>query len=154
MTNGEKFVLLAHVAMTLFMVGLIWFVQVVHYPLLARVGSDRFTDYEAAHVRLTSWVVGPPMIIEAATAAALVWRPPAPVWPGLCWSGLVLLLLIWASTGLLQVPRHNALATGFDATHHGTLVVTNWARTVAWTLRGGLVLLMVTQAIAGGPADA
>ncbi|MFY0528690.1 hypothetical protein ACN28I_37835 [Archangium gephyra] len=30
-------VLLAHAAATLFMVGLIWFVQVVHYPLFSRV---------------------------------------------------------------------------------------------------------------------
>jgi hypothetical protein len=30
---------------TLCVVGAIWFVQVVHYPLLAKVGSERFAPY-------------------------------------------------------------------------------------------------------------
>lgn len=149
MTNLERTVLLLHVAATLFMVGAIWFVQVVHYPLMAQVGADEFCDYEAAHVRLTSWVVVPPMLVELATGVVLAGRPPVSLGPGWCWGGLLLLLLIWASTALLQVPRHKALSAGFDSTQHGALVLTNWARTAAWTLRGGLVLLMAAQAITG-----
>ena len=38
-------VLLANVASTLILVGLIWFVQVVHYPQFERVGSAAFADY-------------------------------------------------------------------------------------------------------------
>ena len=53
-------VLLAHAAATLYMVGLIWFVQVVHSPLFSRVGADGFVPYAAAHGVLTTWVVGPP----------------------------------------------------------------------------------------------
>ena len=34
-------VLLAHVAATLYLVGLIWVVQGVHYPLFARVGPEQ-----------------------------------------------------------------------------------------------------------------
>jgi hypothetical protein len=34
--------LLANAAATFFMVGVIWFVQVVHYPLFARVGTLDF----------------------------------------------------------------------------------------------------------------
>ncbi len=44
-------VLLAHVAATLFMTGLIRFVQVVHYPLLARVGRGGFADCEPTFAR-------------------------------------------------------------------------------------------------------
>lgn len=86
--DRHTIILLAQLAATLFMVGLIWFVQAVHYPLLARVGRDCLTEYEAAHVRLTTRIVGPPMLIEAATAVALTWRTPAGVWPALCWAGL------------------------------------------------------------------
>ena len=67
--------LLCHAAATLFMVGLIWFVQRVHYPLLSGVGSREFATYEQAHVGRTFPVVGPPMVLEAATAAALVASP-------------------------------------------------------------------------------
>ena len=53
--------LLIHAGATLYMTGLIWFVQVVHYPLMARVGEDGFAEYEKHHQRLTTWVVAPPM---------------------------------------------------------------------------------------------
>jgi hypothetical protein len=59
-----KYVLLAHLAATLFMVGVIWFVQVVHYPLFSRAGSEKFAIYSEAHSRLTTYVVGPPMLVE------------------------------------------------------------------------------------------
>ncbi|MDP9439422.1 MAG: hypothetical protein M3P49_11875, partial [Actinomycetota bacterium] len=70
-----QLVLLVHVGATLFMVGLIWFVQIVHYPLFASVGRGGFAEYSRAHSRLTGLVVGPPMLIEAGTAVALVVRP-------------------------------------------------------------------------------
>ena len=58
-----KYVLLVNLAATLFMVGIIWFVQVVHYPLFARVGSRGFILYSKAHSRLTTYVVGLPMLV-------------------------------------------------------------------------------------------
>jgi hypothetical protein len=84
---GTALVLLAHAAATLFMVGLIWFVQVVHYPLFSRVGSDAFVPYAAAHGVLTTWVVGPPMLLEFATAGWLAPRPPPGVNPVVPWVG-------------------------------------------------------------------
>ena len=69
--------LLLQLAAALFMTGLIWFVQVVHYPLFSETGSSAFVHYEQQHVRRTSWVVIPPMVLEAATAAALVVSPAA-----------------------------------------------------------------------------
>ncbi len=58
-----KYVLLAHLAATLFMIGVIWFVQVVQYPLFSRVGPEKFSLYSEAHSRLTTYVVGPPMLV-------------------------------------------------------------------------------------------
>jgi hypothetical protein len=132
--------LLPHAAATLWMVGLIWFVQVVHYPLFARVGRQRFAAYEAAHTRRTGWVVGPPMLVEAATAVLLAGAPPEGVTRTAAWAGLGLLGTIWLSTALLQVPAHRRLERGFDAAAHRRLVATNWIRTVAWSLRGALAL--------------
>ncbi len=45
-----------HLAVTAAMVGLIWFVPVVHHPLLSAVGSERFEECAAAHQRQTSFV--------------------------------------------------------------------------------------------------
>ena len=59
-----EYVLLANLGATLFMVCVIWFVQVVHYPLFSRVGGEAFAPYSEAHSRPTTYVVGPPMIVE------------------------------------------------------------------------------------------
>jgi hypothetical protein len=138
-------VLLVNAACTFAMVGLIWFVQVVHYPLFARVGTERFPEYQANHMRSTTWVVVVPMLLEGSTAALLVWQPPMRELAIYCWFGLALLLAIWASTALAQVPRHDALAKGFDASVHRQLVLSNWFRTVAWSMRGILVLFLLSR---------
>jgi hypothetical protein len=54
------------------MTGLIWFVQVVHYPLFDEVGQAQFTSYEARHTNLTTIVVVVPMFIELISSAALL----------------------------------------------------------------------------------
>ena len=139
--------LLVHAAATLFMVGVIWFVQVVHYPLFARVSPSSFSAYSVRHTRLTGLVVGPPMLLEAATAVALVlWNPPG-VSVSLLWAGLFVVAGIWLSTALLQAPRHTTLGDGFDPAVHRFLVTSNWLRTVLWSLRGLLVLCILYQAM-------
>ena len=140
-------VLLANAAATMFMVGVIWFVQIVHYPLFSRVGASGFAAYSGAHSRLTGLVVGPPMLVEAATAVALVIRTPPGVSASLAWTGLVLLAAIWLSTALLQSPRHTELGRGFDVPSHRYLVASNWLRTGLWSLRGLIVLWMLAEAM-------
>jgi hypothetical protein len=41
-------------ASTLMLTGLIWVVQIVHYPLLKYVGSESFKNYERLHCSTTS----------------------------------------------------------------------------------------------------
>ena len=127
--------LVVHLGSTAAMAGLIWFVQVVHYPLFPAVGVQGFAAYEAQHTRRTSWVVGPPMAVEGVTALwiAGALRSELGIWLPL--AGLVLLGVIHSSTLFLQVPRHGALSKGFDPDVAGTLVSTNWIRTVGWTAR-------------------
>ena len=67
-----KYLLLANLSATLFMVSVIWFVQMVHYPLFARVGQEKFALYSGAHSRLTPYVVGPPMLVEFSNYYATV----------------------------------------------------------------------------------
>jgi len=134
---------LAHLLLTWFMVGLIWFVQLVHYPLLAAVGSDRFLAYEAQHMRRTTWIVAPVMLLEAAAALALTYAfAQTPRWP-LAVLNLAILGVIWLSTVLIQAPLHHRLSRGAPAELIGTLVRTNWLRTWAWTARGAIAVMML-----------
>lgn len=142
-----QLMLLLHVGATLLMVGVIWTIQIVHYPLFSAVGVDGFAAYQAAHSRRISYVVMPMMLIELATAALFVVVPPLPVAPAMLWIGLALAVLIWLSTFALQVPQHRVLSGGFNVRAYRLLVGTNWLRTIAWSLRGVLVLWLVAQAI-------
>jgi hypothetical protein len=128
--------LLVHAASTWAMVGLIWFVQVAHYPLFAAVGRAEFARYQVSNVRATSFVVGPLLAAEGASTLGLV------VLSGgvLTWVGAGLLCLIWLSTAFLQVPCHSRLERGFDPATAARLVRTNWIRTIGWTARGGCAL--------------
>lgn len=140
-------VLLACAAATWFMVGLHWFVQVVHYPLFAQVGEDRFTAFHAQHSSRTTLVVLPPMAVELATSLWLVVAPVAGTSRALAGVGLALAVLTWLSTGLLQVPRHAELGAGFDPVVHGRLVRSSWVRTAAWTAHGAVVAVLLAQAV-------
>lgn len=150
---ASELALLAHVASTFWMIGLVWFVQAVHYPLFARVGSSAFAAYEADHCVRTNLVVGPPMLVEMASALWLMAAPPADVPREAAAIGLGLLAVVWLSTLGLQVPRHAELSRGFDARAHRALVRTNWIPTLAWSARGVLVLWIVARAIEGRAID-
>ena len=140
-------VFLVHVTSTLMVGGIMWFIQLVHYPLLRHVGRDTFIVYEAAHTRRSISLVVSLMVIESTTAGSLLWWRPGGVTVGQVWTGLALLVAIWLSTFLLQVPQHRILASGFAPAAHRLLVRTNWIRTWSYTARAALVVWMVSRAL-------
>lgn len=145
--------LVVHAAATWAMAGIIWFVQVVHYPLFARVGRTSFPAYEADHLRITPWVVGPPMIAEAVTALLLLWRRPAGVGVAPAWMGVALLAAIWLCTDFMVMPLHHTLVDEFRAPAHALLVRSNWVRTVAWSARAALAAWMLAAAMRAARPD-
>jgi hypothetical protein len=134
--------LLAHAANTWFLVGLIWVIQLVHYPSFALVGAAEFGAFHREHLRRISWIVMPLMCLELAGALAwpLLWA--AAEQRMLAWINLLLLLGIWLATALWAVPLHRRLEQGADANAAARLVRANWPRTALWSARG-LVLLAV-----------
>jgi hypothetical protein len=139
-------ILLLHAGTACAMAGVIWFVQVVHYPLFAHVGGGSFIAYHGLHARLTTLVVGPLMVVEAGTAVWLLWMRPVGVDGGLLWTGVLLVAMLWATTFLVAVPRHAGLAGGFDPAAHAGLVATNWVRTIAWTAHAAVALVILFDA--------
>ncbi len=138
-----KLVLLTNAAATLFLVGLIWMVQVVHYPLFNMADRANFSAFEAAHSNRISVIVGPAMLLEMVTAGWLLLARPDGIPPWTLWVGAALVGLVWFVTGFVSVPQHAILSAGFDQRAYRTLVDTNWIRTIAWTLRGALVVWML-----------
>ena len=134
-----------HLVSTLFMAGLIVFVQVVHYPLMAKVGATSWVAYETEHTVRTGWVVIPPMFAELFSAFWIFTDASTERTQGVALLGLVLLAVIWLSTAILQAPAHTELSRGYDDKVHRRLVRSNWIRTFAWLAR---VPIAVTLAFA------
>jgi phage terminase large subunit-like protein len=140
----DVFILGAHAFSTLAMIGLIWFVQVVHYPLFAAVPMEAFRAYEASHQRRTTWIVAPLMLTELATAAALAGGVVPGVPKSWAYAGLGLVAAVWGVTFLVSVPLHAKLEGGKDEAVIRRLVATNWIRTAIWTGRGALAVWFTT----------
>ncbi len=128
-------VLLIHLVATVFMAGVIVFVQVVHYPLMASVGESVFVEYEARHTLRTGIVVMLPMLVELAMAIWILFADLPDDRRILSVIGIALLAVIWISTAVFQVPAHTKLGRGWDAVVHKRLVRSNWIRTIAWLAR-------------------
>lgn len=134
--------LVLNLAVTLYMVGVIWTVQLVHYPLMATVGKASFAEYHQRHVRMMTVVVGPSMLIEAFSMIAILGQCASDQF-NLAALGTLLIFIIWLSTAFLQVPCHSKLEKSFDSKTHSFLVNSNWIRTIAWSLRGIVIAAML-----------
>ena len=120
-----------HMASTFFLCGLIWCIQLVHYPSFRFVHPERFVEFERFHTQAITWIVGPAMLLELFTAVLLL----GSLRPALGILNVASVGAIWISTALLSVPCHSQLASGYSAESIDRLVHTNWPRTVLWSLR-------------------
>ena len=131
--------LLLNFGLSAYLTGLIWTVQLVHYPGFARVEPVQFAQFHREHSTRMSWVVLAPMLLELGAAGWLAWQGTG-LSPTARWGQLALVLVAWASTFLLSVPFHNRLGRdGYNYVAIDGLVRTNWPRTLAWTARLALL---------------
>ena len=131
--------ILAHLALCLFMTGLIWTIQLIHYPAFRYIDMSKFTDFTQFHGRNITPITALPMVLELLTGALLLYY-----FKDFFYSlNFFLILLVWASTFFLSVPIHVQLSSLRDEVLIEKLILTNWPRTILWTLRSGLLLWMI-----------
>ncbi len=128
-----------HAGATLALIGLVWFVQLVHYPLFGAVGGPAFRGYHRDHVRRTGWIAAPLMLAELATGLAIAVLGPSGAVRPLIWIGLALVGIVWFLTFVILVPQHRTLGAGYDRAAHRSLLRANWYRTAAWSVRAPVV---------------
>jgi hypothetical protein len=121
---------------TLYMTGVVWFAQLVHYPLLDRGDLAQFTAFARAYRRRTLWVVTPALAGEVGTAILLMWLSPSLQSA----AGLVTLTAVWVSTVFWVIPAHLKLRHGYDREWHRRLVRRNLPRSLLWTLRSVVMI--------------
>lgn len=123
--------------------GLIWTIQVVHYPGFLGVGADGFLDYQHNHMRTISYVVIPLMLSELVVALLLqYYHQGIPAWSVYLTTALT--LFIWGITFFTFSPLHGKLAAqGHDTQLIRRLVAINWIRTVTWSIRTGILFYLM-----------
>jgi hypothetical protein len=125
------------------MVGVIWLIQIIHYPLFRLVGESTFIDYHKIHIQKTSIVIAVPMILEVLTGLYLFSFIELYRNNFMFLIAFALNVLIWLVTFFTSVPKHKILSKGGDDSVLNALVRTNWIRTMAWTLRALLLFPLI-----------
>ncbi|AUN97355.1 hypothetical protein C0V70_04360 [Bacteriovorax stolpii] len=128
-----------HLATSWFMTGLIWLIQIVHYPLFTKVCEERFKEYHSFHTRNITFIVAPVMLVELASFLGLIFLKNSESL-NLVFIGF-LFFVIWATTIFLSVPAHERLSAGLDHKACKQLVISNWLRVGAWSLKSIYLLL-------------
>lgn len=132
-----------NLASSLFLTGLIWMVQCVHYPIFHRLDQTKFTEHIHFHKGSISFLVVPVMSIELVTSAWLAWSAPSDI--TLHQAGFIAVALIWLVTFFIQVPLHNKLSEARDKEAISRLVSSNWIRTSLWSLKSILSLIILNN---------
>ena len=125
--------LFIHLIATSIMVGVIWVVQLVHYPSFHFIELKQYTTFQRFHMSRISFVVMPAMLTELFTLILFIISMD-PIDTLVTVSGL-LLILIWLMTAVFFSGIHQKLTLGYDKTVVDKLVKLNWGRTLMWTLR-------------------
>ena len=139
------------------MVGLIWTIHTVHYPLFAHVGESTYVAFQSQHVDRIGKLLFLPWLTEGITLLAVLvlaffgnqrnLRLPA----FLNGVGMAIALII---SGFLSAPAHGDLADGFNAAVHDRLMTANLVRSLAWTLCGVCAIWIVTRLWSSQVSDA
>ena len=139
------------------MVGMIWTIHLVHYPLFAEVGPESYVNFQSEHVERIGRLLLVPWLTEGLTLLVLLWFVLAhrrrdiavPVVVSAITMAVVLVI-----SGFWSAPAHGELADGFDIAVHDRLMTANLVRALAWSVRGvcaAWIVVAVTRSRLNSP---
>lgn len=132
-------------AATSAMTGILWLVQLVHYPMFDGLNESSFRNWHEFHSRRISYIVAPLMIFDLGMAFALSYWLRSP----LSYVATGLTVLVWLLTFFVSVPLHDKLGSNGEVVGNvkaqliARLVLTNWPRTIAYSLKLALSILLL-----------
>jgi len=111
---------------------LIWLTQLLIYPNFLKVPSGEFPNFHKYHMERISWVVAPLFVLDVIVCLGLLYFD-------VRGSGIngVLCLLPFLATFLFYAPLHKALEKSYSRELCSRLILSNWVRTLLWTLKLG-----------------
>ena len=131
-----EFLLKVNFISTSVMVGVIWVIQLLHYPSFHFINDKKYIEFQHFHMQRISFIVIPAMLIELASALLLAYFFRSSLTIIL----LALLLGVWAVTFIFFTNMHQKLTNGYNQSIVDRLIQYNWSRTILWSLR--LIILL------------
>lgn len=131
-----KLTFIAHCFSSFAMFGVIWIVQLVHYPIFKYIDERSFKDFEQIHINRISFVVVPLMLLELLSGFYLYFMTKENIY----FTNLLLMGGIWLVTLFYSIPAHKKLMSSKSIPAIDRLVRTNWARTSLWSVRAFLLI--------------
>ena len=127
-------IILLHAIVTFLLTGLIWVIQLVHYPMFQFLDSQAYSKAMSFHQQRISIIVVPLMLFELLSGVYLAHAQ---------WSSLArfhsiniaLIVIIWIHTFGLMVPFHKNIPI---QPNHELLKKTlchHWIRTLSWSVK-------------------
>ena len=132
MTNCK--ILIIQLLFSGIILGILWFIQLIHYPLFFKIKED-FEAYEKEHIKRMTYLIIPLIIpdvfLNVLLTLLLVHHP----YSLLLAFSLGFNLMTWLSTLFFQIDQHKQLSCCFSLKTLKALVKTSWIRTVLWTFK-------------------
>ena len=131
-----EFLLEVNFLSTSLMVGVIWVIQLLHYPSFHFINDKKYIEFQNFHIQRISFFVIPTMLVELASALLLAY---------FFRSSLTIILLafllgVWAITFIFFTNMHQKLTNGYNHSIVDRLIQINLSRTILWSLR--LIILL------------
>jgi hypothetical protein len=130
-----SFVLLGNLCASVFMTGIVSFIQFVQYPLLFHVSSFDFRCYFKKYISRITWFIYPVLLIEIGFAFWLSFLPNQSKLLLPILISYILLALTTMNTFLIQAPMIQKLQLSFDKALLSKVMFYNWIRLFSSGLR-------------------
>ena len=137
--QNPEILVVIHFLSTSLMVGVIWIIQLLHYPAFHFIDKANYSAFQDFHMNRVSYIVVPIMITELASGALVVLILPKFFLFNI---SMVILAIIWIITFLFFTKLHQSLTFGYNEASVNKLVRLNWFRTVLWTVRILILFMM------------
>lgn len=121
---------LVHAAAVFALFGLIWTIQLVHYPMFKFVEAPHWPRFHSQHSRNITFIVFPLMLVELLTSLQLFFNERTSTNTIF----LACAALNWLLTIIIFIPLHNKVSNRPLPPIFEKLVSLNWSRTLVWTV--------------------
>lgn len=138
-----QLILILNLTASFMLCGLIWTIQLVHYPSFHFFEKAEFESHMSSHKFRISLIVVPLMLTELISSAILGFYAERLIF--LHQVGFVIVVAIWLITFFIQVPLHTKISNDYNEESVTKLVRTNIIRTILWSLKSllGMYILWI-----------